>query len=110
MHAWQAGCQQTQKLSQKLLDVCYSSTCASKEKQLCATRVDGDVVTSPRQSEFFSSATDQETEGTSMPFRSKTLWPLARPRDKCVTAVASREICRVGRTYALKDTAGLEKR
>ena len=40
-------------LSQKLLDVCCSSTRASKEKQLCATRVDGDVVTSPSQSENF---------------------------------------------------------
>ena len=60
-------------LSQKLLDVCCSSTRASKEKQLCATRVDGDVVTSPSQYDNFSSATDQETEETSMPFRSKTL-------------------------------------
>ena len=57
-------------LSQMLLDVC---TRASKEKQLCATRVDGDVVTSPSQYDNFSSATDQETEETSMPFRSKTL-------------------------------------
>ena len=54
--------------------MCAAVAHASKENQLCAIRVNGDVVIIPVQSEKKdSSATDQQTARTSMPLRSKTL-------------------------------------
>ena len=49
--------------------VCAAVARASKENQLCATRVDGDVVILQGQSEKNSSGSDQQTTTTLMPIR-----------------------------------------
>ena len=98
------------KLCRRMCLMCAEVAQASTWNQLCATRVDGDVVTLPCQSDkkFF----------THRPTNSKRLDSIAQQdivtarttKRKFVTAVASRDNCVVDRTYTLKETSGLEKR
>ena len=81
---------QTLKLCRRMCLMCAAVAHASKENQLCATRLDCDVVILPSQSEKIF---------CHRPTNSNNL-----------DAIAPSDICLVERTDTLKETSGFEKR